>query len=259
MRRWYVLFLATPMIILLVVFTGWNPTSAEDQTVDFRLNQIMVRLNQIEWELSRVRSRQGTQSERFDKIDTRLNQILEEIESVTSTVPTSSSSATDAALVGTWRLSNNDFLEGIPKNIRRYLEAQADQADRYDRADRIESNIEDTVGNVLTGFEDILDNTGLRLIRFRSDGLYTDSTENEGMWLLSGDRLILATFNGRTYPFTYFVDGDDLTLTITGDQLGTLFKLEAAEEGRLRRRGRDLIDSTFKYTDRVSLVYTMDF
>lgn len=257
MRRRHVFLTAMPVIVFIVVLTGWNRTSADDrsdQTVDFRLNQIMVRLNQIEWELSRVRNRQGTQGERLDEIDTQLNRILAAIADFKSPGPASSSTATDPALAGAWRLSRNDFADEIPKNIRRYLEAQADQADRRDRADQID----DSVRNIIDKFEEVLDRDGFRLIRFRPDGMYTDSTGDEGMWLVSGDRLILTTFDGRAYPVTYFVDGAELTLTITGDQLGTLFRLEAAEAGRLGRRGRDLIDHTFKYTDRVRLFYTKD-
>ena len=243
------------MIFLLVVLTGWNRTFADDQTVEFRLNQIMVKLNQIEWELSQVRNKFGTQENRFDHIDRQMDRILEEIEDVTSTESALSTSATDPVLEGTWRLSRNDFAEEIPKNIRRYLEAQADQADSRDRADRIRRNIEKNVKTVIDSFEVFLDQTGFLLLRFNPDGLYTDSTEDEGMWLVSGNRLVMTTFDGRTYPSTYTVDDAGLTLTLTGDQIGTLLRLEAISTGA---RDRRLIANIFKYTDRVRLFYTKD-
>ena len=62
MRRRHVLFLAIPMIVFPLVLTGWNRTAADDrpeQSVDFRLSQIMVKLNQIEWEMSQVKNRLG--------------------------------------------------------------------------------------------------------------------------------------------------------------------------------------------------------
>lgn len=255
MRRRHVLFLAIPMIFLLVGLTGWNRTSADDQTVEFRLSQIMVKINQIEWELSQVRNKLGTQENRFDHVDRQMDRILEEIEDVTSSESASSTSAIDSKLLGTWRLSRNDFAEGIPKNIRRYLETQADQADSRDHADRIRRNIEKNVTSVIDSFEVFLDQTGFLLLRFTTDGLYTDSTADEGMWLVSGNRLVMTTFDGRTYPSTYTVDDTGLTLTLTGDQIGSLLRLEAIRTGA---RGRRLIDSTFKYTDRVSLFYTKD-
>ena len=255
MRRWQGLFLAIPMIGLLVVITGWNRTYADDQTVEFRLNQIMVKINQIEWELSQVRNKLGTQENRFDHIDRQMDRILEEIEDVTSSESASSTSAIDSELVGTWRLSRHDFAEEIPKNIRRYLETQADQADSRDQANRIRRNIEKNVNTVIDSFEVFLDQTGFLLLRFNPDGLYTDSTADEGMWLVSGNRLVMTTFDGRTYPSTYTVDDAGLALTLTGDQIGTLLRLEAIRTGA---RSRRLIANTFKYTDRVRLFYTKD-
>ena len=256
------------MLVLLAIASGWNRTAADDQSVDFRQSQIMVKLNQIEWELTQVRNRLGSQDQRLTDIDRQLEQILEEIEdaastaskgSTTSTASTESVSthaAIDSALTGTWRLARNDFAEEIPKNIRRYLEEHADQADQAAvRRMRI-ARIDENVKKIVDYFEEILDQAGFRLIRFRPDEMYTDSTGDEGMWLVSGDRLILTTFDGRAYPSKYNVDGDELTLTITGDQIGTLFLLERERLGAGDRR---LIDSSFKYTDRIRLIYTKDF
>lgn len=255
MRRRHVFLTAIPVIVLIVVLTGWNRTSADDQSVDFRLSQIMVKLTQIEWELSQVRNRLRSNDQRLADIDRKLGLILEEIEDATSTVSASSTSAIDPALEGTWRLSRNDFADEIPKNIRRYLETQAEQADSRDQADRIRRNIEKNVNTVIDSFEVFLDQTGFLLLRFSPDGLYTDSTADEGMWLVSGNRLVMTTFDGRTYPSTYTVDDAGLTLTLTGDQIGTLLRLEAIRTGARVRR---LIANTFKYTDRVRLFYTKD-
>ncbi len=283
MRRRHIWFLALTTIACLTVFTGWNRIAADDQSVDFRLSQIMVKLNQIEWELSQVRNRLGSQDRRLTEIDRKLDRILKEIEDAASTASTastasaessasasstastesnasaSSSIAIDPALVGTWRLAGNDFAEEIPNNIRRYLAEQAERAeqarDRY-RADRIERDIEKNVRTVIDSFEVFLDQSGFLLLRFEPDGMYTDSTKDVGMWLVSGDRLIMTTFDGRTYPSTYSIDEAGLTLTITGDQIGTLFRLET---GFTVRSTREMIDQAFRYTDRVRLFYTKDF
>lgn len=261
MRRRHVWFLAVPVMVFLVVLADGNRTNADgrpgltDQTVDFRLNQIMVKLSQIEWELSQIRNRLRSRDQRLDDIDRQLDRILEEMEDVTPTKSATSTSATDPALFGTWRLSRNDFADEIPENIRRYLEAQADQADQRDRADRIRRNIAKNVSTVIDSFEVFLDQTGFLLLRFEPDGLYTDSTGDEGMWLVSESRLIMTTFDGRTYPSTYSVDGADLTLTLTGDQIGTLLLLEAERTGA---RDRRLIANSFRYTDRVRLFYTKE-
>ncbi len=286
MRRRQVWFLAIALIIFLAAFTGRNRTAADDrpdQSIDFRLNQIMVKLGQIEWELSQVKNRLGSQDRRLTDIDRKLDRILEEIEDAASTASTasmessesaessasasstastessasaSSRTAIDPALLGTWRLARNDFAEEIPNNIRRYLAEQAERAEsprrQAGRADQIDKNVK----KIVDDFEVILDQAGFRLIRFRPDGMYTDGTGDEGTWLVFDDRLILTTFDGRAYPGTYSVSGAELTLTITGDQIGTLFRLERE---RLGAGGRRMITSTFKYTDRVRLFYTKDF
>ncbi len=273
MHRRQVWFLAIPMIAFLAVFTGWNRTAADDrpdQSVDFRMSQIMVKLNQIEWELSQVKNRLGSQDRRLTNIDRQLERILEEIEDVASSATTASSSsaasaatsasassraAIDPALVGTWRLAGNDFAEEIPQNIRRYLIEQAERAEsprrQAARADQIDENIKEIVDD----FDKILDQAGFLLMRFREDGMYTDGTGDEGMWLVSGDRLILTTFDGRAYPSKYSVNDTDMTLTITGDQIGTLIRLERERMGAGDRR---VIANSFRYTDRVRLFYTKD-
>ena len=251
------------MIVFLLVLTGWNRTAADDrpeQSVDFRLSQIMVKLNQIEWELSQVKNRLGTQDQRLTDIDRKLERILEKIEeavsatSATSTESASSSIAIDPAVVGTWRLARNDFAEEIPNNIRRYLverEGKRSGINRY--------TIEQIDGNVRMFtdlFENILDQAGFRLIRFRPDGMYTDGAGDEGMWLVSADRLIMTTFDGRAYPGTYSMRDNDLTVTFTGDQIGTLFRLEAGLGGG---KVGEILDQFLRYTDRVRLFYTRDF
>lgn len=258
MRRRHGLFLAVPIILLLVVITGWNRTSADDQTEDFRLNQIMVKLDQIERELSQVKNRFGTQENRFDHIDRQMDRILKELEKTASTSSTesvSSSDAVDPALVGTWKLSRNDFAEEIPNNIRRYLAEQAAQSGgmvRRVRTDRMDRDITE----IIVSFEEILNQTGLRQIQFRPDGMYTDSTGDKGLWLVSGERLILTTFDGRAYPGTYSLSGAEFELTFPGDQIGTLFRLEAGRSGGITKT---MIDQAFQNKDRVRLIYTRDF
>ena len=273
------LYILPPLgiLVLLAFASGWNRTAADDQSVDFRQSQIMVKLNQIEWELSRVKNRLGAQDRRFDEIEGQLDRILVAIEAAgsgkfpSSPGPEASGSsgtsgsapaATDPALVGAWRLARHDFAEEIPNNIRRYLEEQAEQVEQAELADqaavrrRRTARIDERVEKVIHGFEDTLDQAGFRLIRFGPDGLYTDGTGDEGQWLVSGNRLILTNFDGRAYPGTYSVDGAELTFTITGDQVGTLIRLERE---RLGAGDRSMIVNSFRYTDRVRLFYTKDF
>ena len=158
--------------------------------------------------------------------------------------------------MGSWRLSRNDFAEEIPNNIRRYLEDRAEQAEQAAVRRRRTARIDEVVKTVVDYFEEVLDQAGFRLIRFRPDGMYTDDTKDEGMWLVSGDRLILTTFDGRAYPCTYSVNGSDLTITFTGDQIGTLIRLERERMGAGDRR---IIANSFRFTDRVRLIYTRDF
>lgn len=269
MCRRPVWFLAIPMIVFLAVLTGRDRTAADDlpdQSVDFRLNQIMVKLSQIEWELSQVKNRLGSRDRRLNEIDRKLDRILEEIEDAASSgsasssgaeassASTSSSTAIDPALVGTWRLARNDFAESIPNDIRRHLAEQASQSDGMVRRFRT-GNIDQNVTEIIVKFEEILYETGFRVMSFRPDGHYTDGTGDDGMWLVSGDRLILTTFDGRAYPGTYFVDGAEFTLTITGDQIGTLFRLAAEKPPGVTGK---MIDQAFRYEDRVRLFYKRD-
>ena len=267
------LYILPPLgiLVLLAFASGWNRTAADDQSVDFRQSQIMVKLNQIEWELSRVKNRLGAQDRRLDEIEGQLDRILEAIEasgsgkfpsspgpeaSGTSGTSGYAPAATDPALVGAWRLSRHDFAEEIPNKLRRYLEEHAEQAEERWRREYRRNRIDERVEKVIDGFEDTLDQAGFRLIRFRPDGLYTDGTGDEGQWLVSGDRLILTTFDGRAHPSTFSVAGPDLTVTLTGDQIGTLFSLETE---RAVRRYIGNHRQYLKYTDRVRLFYTRDF
>ena len=276
------LYILPPLgiLVLLAFADGWNRTAADDQSVDFRQSQIMVKLNQIEWELSRVKNRLGAQDRRFDEIERQLDRILEAIEAAGSEKSPSSSgldssgtsrsapAATEPTLVGAWRLARHDFAEEIPNNIRRYLVEQADLGDQVGQAEQVEqaeqaavrrrhtARIDERVSKVIGYFEEVVDQAGFRLIRFGSDGRYTDGTGDEGQWLVSGSRLILTNFDGRAYPGTYSVDGTELTFTITGDQVGTLMRLERESMGA---GDRSMIVNTFRYTDRVRLIYTKDF
>ncbi len=267
------LYILPPLgiLVLLAFAGGWNRTAADDQSVDFRQSQIMVKLNQIEWELSRIKNRLGAQDRRFDEIERQLDRILEAIEvagsgkfpsspgpeaSGTSGTSGSAPATMDPALVGAWRLARHDFAEEIPNNIRRYLVEQAEQADQAAVRRRRKTRIDESIRKVIGYFEEVLDQAGFRLIRFGPDGLYTDGTGDEGQWLVSRDRLILTNFDGRAYPGTYSVDGTELTFTITGDQVGTLIRLE---RGSMGAGDRSMIVNTFRYTDRVRLIYTKDF
>ena len=198
MRRRQVWFLAIALIIFLAALTGRNRTAADDrsdQSIDFRLNQIMVKLGQIEWELSQVKNRLGSQDRRLTDIDRKLDRILEEIDDVASTAATASTESTesaessasaetaestatvssraaiDPALVGTWRLAGNDASDDSLDRIRRRLEGNV----------AVPATTDSTARKFVNRLVHAVDLNRLRLIRFDSDGLYSDETDAAGV------------------------------------------------------------------------------
>ncbi len=272
MRRRQVWFLAILLIIFLAVLTGRNRTAADDrpdQSVDFRLNQIMVKLGQIEWELSQVRNRLGSQDRRLTDIDRKLDRILEEIDDVASTAATASTESTetaessasaetaestatvssraaiDPALVGTWRLAGNDASDDSLERIRRNLAGN----------DAVPAIPDSTALAFVNRVEHALELNRLRIIRFDSDGLYSDETDDVGIWTVYGDRLIRITKNGNISQAAYLATGSSLSLLFTGEQ--TLKSLKAVSH-TWTSEDQELFDAAFGQSDEVRFLLIKD-
>lgn len=270
MCRRQVWFLAIVLIIFLAGLTGRNRAAADDrpdQSIDFRLSQIMVKLGQIEWELSQVKNRLGSQDRRLPDIDRKLDRIVEEIDDAASTASTastasaessasasstastesnasaSSSAAIDPALVGTWRLAGNDASDDSLDRIRRRLEGNK----------AVPATTDSTARVFVNRLVHALDLSRLRLIRFDSDGLYSDETGAAGVRTVYGDRLIRIGTDGNISQVAYLATGSSLSLLLTGDQ--TLKALKAASQ-TWTNEDQALFDAAFKQTDglRLSLI-----
>ena len=245
MRRWHVIVLSLVMVSFIAVFAGWDRTVADDQSIDFRMSQIMVKLTQIEWQLTQVRNRLGGHESRFDRIDRQLDQVRSAIEKEAEEAGLTASRpvAPDPELVGTWRLSRNDIADDTADRIRSELkETEVDPA-------LLESNAREFVNRV----EYALDLAGLRLIRFNSDATYLDDTGGLGKWSVYGDRLIRISIDGDVSQAVYLVSGSSLSFLFIRDQ--ALKALKAASE-TWTGVDQDLFDAAFEQRDglRVSLI-----
>ena len=155
----------------------------------------------------------------------------------------SSSTAIDPALVGTWRLAGNDTSDDVLDRIRRRLEEN----------EAVPAITDSTAREFVNRLVHALDLNRLRLIRFDSDGLYSDETGAAGVWTVYGDRLIRIGRDGNVSQAAYLVTGSGLSLLFTGDQ--TMKALKAASQ-TWTSEDQALVDAAFKQTDglRLSLI-----
>ena len=89
------------------------------------------------------------------------------------------------------------------------------------------------------------------VLRFNSDGSYEDNTGDAGTWSVSGNRLTITDADGETDTFSYFADGDDLTLIFSHDDLLKEFREEFSTE-----EDQELFDAMFGEDDNVRFHFT---
>lgn len=116
----------------------------------------------------------------------------------------------DLDLVGSWRYESTDIVQTLAENLRNYLinEGGLDEA---------------TVDTILAEFfkemnEDIK-SSALGSLKLTADAMWVDGEGGTGTWSANGTTLIAK--QGETIFFlgNYSVDGDDLTLTLSKEQM----------------------------------------
>ena len=126
----------------------------------------------------------------------------------------------DLDLIGSWRFENTDILQTLSANLRDYLvnEGGLDAA---------------TVDFILAEFfrEMIADlkNSPIATLKLTADAMWVDGEGVSGTWSANGATLIAK--QGETVFFlgSYSVDGDDLTMTLTKEQMLAMIT-DASEE-----------------------------
>ena len=116
----------------------------------------------------------------------------------------------DLDLVGSWRFESTDIVQTLAENLKNYLinEGGLDAA---------------TVDFILAEFfremtED-LKNSPIATLNLSADATWVDGEGESGTWSANGEMLVAK--QGETIFFlgSYSVDGDDLTMTLTKDQM----------------------------------------
>ena len=108
------------------------------------------------------------------------------------------------SIVGSWGYLGTDMVQVVSKNLENALVGQGvDPAAIQEFTSDMEASIS---GNW----------TSIR--HFSADGSYEDE-DTTGNWSVSGNRLTMVDADGFTVESAYFVDGDNLTLFLTKDQL----------------------------------------
>lgn len=116
----------------------------------------------------------------------------------------------DLDLVGSWRFEGTDIVETLAANLRNYLinEGGLDAA---------------TVDFILAEFfkeitED-LRNSPLATLKLSADATWVDGEGTSGTWSANGSMLLVKQGESIFFMGSYRVDGDDLTLTLTKEQM----------------------------------------
>ena len=120
-------------------------------------------------------------------------------------------------LVGTWELRSTDAVDVMAAGIEQFFR------DLGVAEDQIDSLMADFAGE----FEGDL-TSSLDLTRLNPDGTLEDNSGDSGTWNVSGSELTLTYENDEVVIFTFFLDGDDLTLIATRDEI--LRQLKAGQE-----------------------------
>ena len=160
----------------------------------------------------------------------------------TNPPPTPTPTAPDPALVGTWRMSGTNFVEVTEVNLRNHLTSLG-----YNPIE-----IELFLTAYTSELEGYFLNSSFFLIRFNSNGTYTDNSGDTGTWTVSGNTITLSSSDGIAAVNSYFVSGNDLTVIFTKTQLEA--QIKAASE-TWTSDDQALFDIIFRANDRVRLFF----
>ena len=114
----------------------------------------------------------------------------------------------EADLAGTWILQGTDLVEVL---AARFMEYAIDQG-------MSPSDAEAIVDEAFASAEENLRDWRYSL-RFNPDETWKDDSGNKGTWRIDDDVLITVQGDGTVERWEYFLDGDDLTLILTRENL----------------------------------------
>ena len=101
--------------------------------------------------------------------------------------------------------------------------------------------------------ENSLDNTPLAGVQLNSDATLVDSEGNEGIWTVRNNVLVISQGDRIEFQANYLVDGDDLTLTQTKDQMIRGIEMGSGEP--LNEEDRAFFDIVFGENDVVNYFF----
>lgn len=161
---------------------------------------------------------------------------------------TGSSSLSTPDIVGSWEFVGTNMIETISGNLIAAILAQGD----VDSATAV-SIVQQFTGELETSMR----NAAWSVRRFHADGTFADQDStgawsDAGTWSVSGNTLSMAHGDGLTIEASYAVDGDDLTLTFTGEAYMGIV-LQAA--GELNEEDREFFDAMVKDDDVIRFFY----
>lgn len=116
----------------------------------------------------------------------------------------------DLDLVGSWRFENTDIVETLSENLKDYL---------INEGGLDEATVDMVLAEFFKGMLEELRNSPIATLMLAPDATWEDGEGTSGTWSANGS--ILHAKHGETVFFlgNYRVDGDDLTLTLTKQQM----------------------------------------
>lgn len=162
---------------------------------------------------------------------------------------TGSSSLSSPGIVGSWGYVGTDLIETITGNLVAAILEQG----------LVDSTV---AAAIVTEFTSDLE-TSMRssawssVRRFLADGTFADQDStgtwsDAGTWSVSGNTLSIVEEDGLTIEGSYEVDGDDLTLTFTGEQYLRIVLQSAGEQNE---EDQEFFDAMLREDDVIRFFY----
>jgi hypothetical protein len=122
------------------------------------------------------------------------------------------------SIVGSWGYVGTDIGQTVSKKLENALVDLLDIFSSLLGLDLDPAAVAMIVQEFTSEMETSISDTLSSIRRFNADGSFEDDDGNTGAWFVSGNLLTMVDADGFTIEGTYFVDGDNLTLSFTRDQ-----------------------------------------
>ena len=146
-------------------------------------------------------------------------------------------------LVGVWKFKDTDAHVLLADNLKDFLRVQGmDSVQAETMSNTMLPILEDFFIEMSEGMER----------RFYADNTWQNKIGDKGTWRIDGDKLVVTIDEDFVFRYGCFLDGDNLTLTISGAQLLDLAKQSSESSGA----DTAMFDNFIKETDVVNIVFT---